>query len=227
METSLHRQLKELYCREDSGREVRVGKYRIDAVADGVLVEIQQASLGALRQKIAALLKSHRVLVVKPLALRKTIIKRTALAGAPPAESRRISPKHDTIFHMFDDLVHFVDVFPNRRLTLEVLLTEQEEHRVSKPVRRRRYQKDYRVVDRSLAGVIERRTFRTARDLRALLPPGLEEFFTTEQLAELSGIPRWLAQKMAYCLRMTGGVRVVGKRGRATLYRAPRPRKAA
>lgn len=54
METSLHRQLKALYCAEASRQEVRVDGFRIDAVDRGRLIEIQQASLAALRHKVRA-----------------------------------------------------------------------------------------------------------------------------------------------------------------------------
>src|SRR5262249_31800045 len=75
VETSLHRELKECYCDDDAGREVSVGGYRIDAIVDGALIEIQQASLAALRTKTRALLETHDVVVVKPLSALKTILR--------------------------------------------------------------------------------------------------------------------------------------------------------
>src|SRR4051794_21308584 len=71
METTLHRQLKKHYGGEAACCEVRLGSYRIDAVADGRLIEIQSAPLGAIRDKIRTLLEQHDVLVIKPLAARK------------------------------------------------------------------------------------------------------------------------------------------------------------
>lgn len=215
METSLHRELKEFYCDYDAGREVSVRGYRIDAVVDGVLIEIQQASLAALRRKTRALLETHPVTVVKPLSALKTIVRLKRRNG--PVVARRTSPRHETIHDIFQDLVHFVDVFPHPRLTLEVLLTEQEETRV--PKRKRWFRsKDYSVADRRLVAVRSRHTFQTAADLARLLPPGLDERFTTADIARLAGIPRWLAQKMAYCLRQTGAITTVGKCRRAILY---------
>ena len=75
METSLHRQLKALYGAEADQQEVRVDGYVIDAIVNGRLIEIQQASLAAIRGKIRDLLGRHRVLVVNPLASRKYIVK--------------------------------------------------------------------------------------------------------------------------------------------------------
>ena len=51
--------------------EQRVGRYRIDVVIGKELVEIQLASLSAIRDKIAALVKRHDVRVVKPIIARK------------------------------------------------------------------------------------------------------------------------------------------------------------
>lgn len=225
METTLHRQLKEFYCGNAAAREVRVGGYRIDAVVDGRLIEIQQASLGALQNKVRSLLEQHDVIVVKPLAAEKTIVRRPRRGAA--ALGRRSSPKHETIWHLFLDLVHFVEVFPHPRLTLEVLLTEQEEWRIAKKPRRWRG-KDYRVEDRLLVGICARHVLRTAGDLLALLPADLADPFTTAQIARTADIPRWLAQKMAYCLHRIGAIDRCGKQKHAWLYtRSPAKRRAA
>src|SRR5580693_7785764 len=82
METSLHRQLKALYCAEASSQEVRVDGYRIDAVVRGRLIEIQQGSLAALRDKVRTLLDNYDVTVVKPLVARKLLVRRKKAGGA-------------------------------------------------------------------------------------------------------------------------------------------------
>ncbi len=215
METTLHRQLKELYCPAAEHREVRLGAYRIDGLADGRLIEIQQSPLGAIRDKVRALLQTHRVLVVKPLAAEKTIFKWDA--GKKRVESCRKSPRHEQPWTLFEELVHFVTVFPHERLALELVLTEQQEDRV--PARKRsRRGKDYRVVDKRLIEV--RGVFRveTTDDLWNLLPD-LPAEFTTAELAATMAVPRWVAQKVGYCLRKTGAAETAGKRGNALVYR--------
>lgn len=215
METTLHRQLKEHYAGDASCREVRLDGFRIDAIADGRLIEIQSAPLGAIRDKVRTLLGQHDVLVIKPLAARKTLIRLKKQNG--PVVSTRASPRRETVCDLFVELVNFVPLFPHPRLTLDVLLTEQEEHRV--PVKRRRRRgKDYRVLDRRLVGIVETHRFRTADDVLALLPSDLPESFTTLDLAQRLGIPRWLAQKMAYCLRRMEAIDVVGVSRRSRLY---------
>lgn len=215
METSLHRQLKMLYSSSMSEQEVTVDGYRIDAVHDGRLVEIQYGSLGAIREKIRDLLENHDVLVVKPLAARKYLVNKTKRGGA--VTSARYSPTKQTFYDLFDDLVHFVSVFPHPRLTIEAVLTEQEEHRVPTKKRRRR-SKGYRVEDRKLTSLGKRLQLATVNDLLSMLSPQLPTPFTTADIARTSEVPRWLAQKMAYCLRKTEATRIVGKQGNALLY---------
>jgi hypothetical protein len=221
MESTLHRELKLLYGGSIEDVEVQVDGFRIDAVVDGKLFEIQQASLGAIREKVRNLLERHHVVVVKPLASRKRLIRRAKANG--PVISSRYSPRRESVFNLFEELVYFVDVFPHKRLTLEVLLTEQEEHRITR-VRRRRFGPDYRVEDRRLVQVDSTYSLRTVADLRGLLPGTLISPFTTEDLAREAKIPRWIAQKMAYCLRKTGAIKDLGKKGRSSLYGLPKGR---
>ena len=222
METTLHRELKRMYAPDAAGCEVSLAGFRIDAVDGGRLVEIQYGSLAAIRDKVRALLGGHTVHVVKPLAARKYLVTRKRRGGR--IVSARYSPLRETHHHLFDDLVHFVGIFPHPNLTLEAVLTEQEEHRV--PVKKR-WGRRYRVDDRLLRGIVSRCCLRTAADLLSLLPAGLPCPFTTGDLATAAEIPRWLAQKMAYCLRKTGAAEEVGKRGNSLLYEVPRRRRAA
>ena len=57
METTLHQQLKRCYAQDDDSTEVVLGQYRIDAIRDDELIEVQCASLSAIRDKCRNLLK--------------------------------------------------------------------------------------------------------------------------------------------------------------------------
>lgn len=217
METSLHRQLKDHYASTGGFTEQRVGRYRIDVVRDEQLIEIQLAPLSAIRDKIAALLKKHDVLVVKPVIITKHLVKRRRAGGR--IISRRRSPKKRTLLDIFEELVHFTRVYPHRRLALEVPLIEIEEHRYPGHGRRRwRRDNDHLVEDQHLVQILEVQQFRTAGDLCRMLPPGLARPFHTGHLAEGLGIERWIAQRMAYCLRHMGAIQQVGKLRGAWLY---------
>lgn len=225
METTLHRQLKERYAVDGAPVEQRVGRYRIDVVQPGRLVEIQLASLSAIRDKIATLLTEHRVLVVKPIIARKYLVKQHRAGGK--VISRRRSPKQGTVLDLFEELVHFTRVFPHRRLTIEVPLIEIEEWRYPGHGRRRwRHENDHQVEDQRLLEVLSVQQFHTAADLCRLLPPRLPKPFHTGHIAEGLGVQRWIAQRMAYCMRKCGAIQSVGKLRGAWLYAKAR-RKAA
>jgi hypothetical protein len=220
METTLHRQLKERYATPGSLVEQRVGQFRIDVVQPEQLVEIQLAPLTAIRDKIATLVKKHRVLLVKPVIARQHLIKLRRAGGK--VVSRRRSPKQRTLLDVFEELVHFTRVFPHRRLTLEVPLIEIEEYRYPGHGRRRwQRDNDHVVDDQRLVEIVCVHEFRTAADLCRLLPPSLPRPFHTGHLAAGLGVERWVAQRMAYCLRHMGAVQSVGKLRGAWLYEQP------
>ena len=136
--------------------------------------------------------------------------------------STRKSPKKQTLWNLFDDLVYFVDVFPHPRLELEILMTLQQEYRLP-AVKKRRVCRGYIVEDRLLSEVTGRSMLRTVEDLLAMLPDSIRrqgrvEPFSTAMLATAAGISRPLARKVTYCLRRLGVAQVVGKDGNAMLY---------
>lgn len=215
METSLHQQLKEHYARKEDGIEVRMGEYIIDVVSGDELIEIQCASLGAIRDKIRKLTKKNSVRVVKPLAARKYLIKKKARGNQ--IISKRYSPQKLDWCDIFEELVHFTSAFPHPNLIFEIALIEIEEHRIAiKPKGWRK--KNYKTKDRTLKSVLETKQLRTADDLWELLPGEPDGPFTTADLAKAANVPRWKAQKIAYCFRKTGTVEIVGKKQNSIIY---------
>ena len=220
METSLHRELKKLYAGDDAQTEALFGKYRIDAVSGGQLIEIQHGSLSAIRDKIRSLLAYNRVLVVKPIVARKLLVKQTENAGR--VVSRRLSPKRGKLLDIFEELVYFTRVFPHPKLTLEIVLVEVEEWRYPGHGRRRRWRRgDQVVADQKLLSVGQSVQLCQAADLMQLIPGKLPGPFHTGHLADLAGIRRHVAQRIAYCLREMKAVEQVGKQGNTLLYQLP------
>ncbi len=219
METSLHRQLKLLYASTADKTEIGVLGFRIDAIGRrGELIEIQHASLGALREKTKRLLneQTKRVRIVKPIIARKTIVTLDAPGGE--VIRRRQSPKRGVMLDIFIDLVHFGTVFPHPKLTLEVVLIEAEETRIDRAQTSRRG-KRYQTLEQKLIGVQSRTEFSKLADLLRHIPvQQLAQPFDTAELAAALCRPRWFAQKVAYCLRQSGAARLAGKRGKSQLY---------
>jgi hypothetical protein len=218
VETSLHRQIKEVLAAEGGGRtEVVVHGFRIDAVsAAGELIEVQSGALGSLRAKLGQLLERHQVRVIKPVVLRRRVVRRARRDGADL--SSRLSPKRGAVVDVFDDLIGLRAVFPHPNLRLEVWGVAIDEVRVP----RRRWP-GYAVVDRRLRGVEAKTVLRSSAELWGLLPAIRPDPFTTRDLADGLGRPLAFAQRVAYCLRHAGAVRPSGKRGRFPLYTRTEP----
>ena len=215
METSLHRALKQRYASATGGRsEVVLEGFRIDAVDEsGLLVEVQSGPLGPLRAKLLRLLPNHRIRVVKPIVLEKRVVRRSRAEG--PDLSARRSPKRGSPVDVFEDLVGLAHIFPNPNLVLEVLTVSIDEIRIP----RRRWP-GYKIVDRRLTGSLGRRVLERSADLWGLLPGDHDwtEPFTTADIARRIERPLWIAQRVAYCLRLSGAALSIGKRGNHRVY---------
>lgn len=217
METSLHRALKRLYSGDAAASEVPLGKYRIDAKVGERLFEIQHGSLASIRDKIRHLLESHDVTVVKPVVVRKRIVKLAKRGGQ--VLHRRMSPKRGRAVHVFEELVHFTRLFPHERLTVEIPLVEMEEWRYPGHGRRRRWREgDFIIEDQRLIQIDRTYRIQTSQDLCGLVDCELPTPFHTGHLAEGMDIPRWIAQRVAYTLRQTGGIHPIDKEGNTILY---------
>jgi hypothetical protein len=213
VETSLHRELKERYGPGSGGRqEVALRGYRIDAVSgDGVLVEVQSGALGPLKGKLERLLTESTVRVIKPVVVARRVVRRAKHDG--PDLSARFSPKRGDVVDVFDDLIGLARVFPHSNLRIDVLAVEVDEVRVT-----RRRKPGYAVADRLLREVVGCVSLREAGDLWRLMPDGLDGPFTTRDLAGRMGRRLDFAQRVAYCLRLTGAVEAVGKTGNQRIY---------
>jgi hypothetical protein len=159
-------------------------------------------------------LPQHRIRIVKPVILNRRVVRRSRPDGM--TLSSRRSPKRGELLDVFDDLIGVVRVFPHTNLEIEVLGVAIEEIRVP----RRRWP-GYRVADRCLGEIHETTSLVQAGDLWTLLPPGFSGrgAFTTHELASELGRPLSFAQRVAYCLRLTGAAHVIGKKGNRLIYR--------
>jgi hypothetical protein len=213
VERSLHHQLKQRYGPEVGGQsEVALGNFRVDAVApDGRLIEIQSAPLGLLKRKLATLLPSWEVGVVKPVIVARRVIRRLEPGGVDLGARR--SPKRGALIEVFDELIGLIHLFPHANLTIDLLAVEVDEIRVE-----RRRRPGYSVVDRVLKAVVESVSLKLADDLWSLLPVDLPDRFTSTDLAERIDRPIHSARRATYCLRKCGAARVVAKVGNTRVY---------
>ena len=214
-EKPLHAVLKEWYARPGDQMEVALDGYVIDIIRDDLLIEIQTRNFSALKRKMRRLTEAHHVRLVHPIAVEKWIVKLPR--DSQSKQSRRKSPKRGGPELIFDELVSFPQLIASPNFSLEVLLVQEEEVR-RYDARRAWRRRGWVTSERRLLGVVERHVFETTSDLGALIPPAVQELFTTSDLASALKRPRRLAQKMAYCLREMGAITPQGKRGNAILY---------
>lgn len=214
-ESSLHRALKR-WCAEPGDRlEVPVEGFVADIVRGDTLIEIQTSGFSSMARKLDHLLDHHDVRVVHPIAVDTTIVK---VGDGGEVLSRRMSPKHGTPAHLFSELVSFPNLLDHPNLTLEVVMTREDQVRTHDPDRAWR-RKGWVVEERRLVEVVDHLVFAAPADLATLVPGGLPIDFTTADLATALGSRRRLAQQMAYCLRHLDLVDIVAKRGNALVYR--------
>ncbi len=209
-EKPLHAALKEWCFKPGDRMEVPVDGFTVDIVRNGLLIEIQTGNLSGIRQKLAKLTDKHPVRLIYPVARELWILN-------PPGNTRRKSPRRGSIVSVFEEFVSVAPLLAHPNFSFQVLFIREEQVRHFDK-RRNRKRKGWRTYERRLLQVVDECSFEKPDDMLAILPESLDEPFTTGDLAETSGHPVWLAQKIAYCLRTMGAVKPVGKRGRWILY---------
>jgi hypothetical protein len=221
-EKSLHAALKAWYTRPGDQLEWSAEeKYIVDifrpsmGATSGQCIEIQTRSLGKLKTKLVFLLERWPVRLVYPIAQERRIVR---IAADGEIVSRRKSPKHGTIFHLFPELVGLRPLLTHPNLTLDVPLISEEEFWLDdgKGSWRRKH---WSIYDRRLVDVCETVSLSGPEDYAALLPDHLPDVFDTQELAYTLRLSRSLAQKMVYCLREMAVLEVMGHQGRTNLYR--------
>ena len=217
-EKPLHAALKQWIALPDDSIEVPVDGFTVDIVRGRLMIEIQTASLSSIRRKLTKLLERHPVRLVYPIAGDLWIVRKSG--NGRKVLGRRKSPKHGTIESVFEELVGIPRLLVHPGFSLQVVIIQEEQVRLYSGSRNRR-RKGWSSHERRLLQVVDQWIFENPRDMQALIPASLPEVFTTADLAEATGQPVWLAQKMAYCLRLMEAIAVVGKRSRWILYKRP------
>lgn len=213
-ERSLHAGLKTWLAQPDDQFEVAVDGFVIDIVRGDMLIEIQTRHFGAMKRKLTKLLPQHRIRLLHPIPVEKWIVRQTAVGDHV---SRRKSPKRGHLLDLFRELVRIPHLLAHPNLTVEAVLTQQEEvWRDDGQGSWRR--KGWSRVDMRLLDVVAHQAFVAPADFLALLPPQMERPFTNRHLSEQAGIPIKTAQCLTYTLRHCDVLQAVGKSGRSTLH---------
>ena len=214
-ESSLHADLKLWYKESEDKLEEPVENFIIDIVRGDLLIEIQTRNFSIIKRKLEKLIINHRVQLIHPIIKDKWIV--NVETHSNKVNSKRLSPTHNSYIDIFEELIRIPELIANPNFTIELPLIQIEEYRKNdgKGSRRRN---GWSVYDRKLVKVLERKQFYTPLDFLMLKPASLKTPFTNAELAYSLEKPVRLAQKMSYCLRKMGILKVVGKQGKAFLY---------
>ena len=187
----------------------------MDILRGDLIIEIQTANFSAIARKMRDLVSRHQVRLVHPIPRDLWIVKLSEKKGGDV--SRRKSPKHPNVVDVLEELVSFPELITHKNFQLDVVLTQEEELRIFDK-RKRWRRRGWVTVERRLLEVYETVLLQSAADFLALIPPELPGEFLTSDIASAIGRPRYLAQKVAYCLRKCGLIEQVGHEGNAIVY---------
>lgn len=210
-EKSVHRVLKYCCSPFSDGREVTVGGYVADVVGEQGIIEIQSARFDRLREKLGAFLSCCPVTVVWPAEKEKWICMVDPVTGE--LKSRRKSPVHQTVYHVYPELYRLREYLALPDLRFRVALLETEEYRYPSPKKGRRAVR----CDRIPLKLLGQYALDTPEDHLALLPD-LPEKFGAKELAAGLRIDENLARIMLRVMEAAGALEQAGKEGRRNLF---------
>lgn len=228
-ETTLHKDLKELYAEKYGGKtEVPEGDVICDVLCDdpeSTVIEIQTKGLYKLLPKILKLKEKHVVRVVHPLI---TDFKIELYDEEDNLISRRKSPKHLSLIDVFDELMGIYPILPEPWFTLEIIPVSCIEKRVrtKEPVqlanKSRRFKKNWYKKDRKIIAMEDSLVLNGLDSYLSLLPKDARRFrdgtaFCAKDLGN-AGCGK-LNYKILWVLKKTEAVEFAFKKGRTTFYK--------
>ncbi len=214
-EKSLHSALKHWYARPGDLLEFPLDGYIVDILRGDHVIEIQTRNFACIKRKVRDLSCRYHVTLIYPVAYERWILE--VPRTLPGAIVRRKSPKRQAVSQLFEELVSFPDLLNCPNFSIEVVSIQEEQlRRYDRRCRGKR--RTWRIVERRLLSVLDRFVLEAPSDLWQLIPPTLPDPFDTSHLAAVLGHSRWFAQKIAYCLRRSGVIAAIGKKGNSVVY---------
>ncbi len=209
-EQSVHRAIKYWISPDPTTHEVRLSGRIADVFADGRVFEIQTRGFAAIAAKLAALLDRYPVTVVYPVIRKKTIY---TIGPDGTVGKGRVAPRRRDVSSILAELHGLKRLIEDPRLDFMAVSFDAAEYRSASagtPKGR---------IDLVPRGVPEIARFRIPADFRTLIPASMPDPFTVKELAKGLGMNAGDAARTALFLRDARLAEVIGKAGRAYLYR--------
>ncbi len=214
-EKTTHAVLKAYFEPFEDSREVKIGRFVADIAGENGIIEIQTRSFNRLTKKLDVFLEYTDVTVVYPIPEKKYVRWLDMKTGE--LTKRRTSPKKGSIYDAFKELAKIKFALDNPRFHFVAVMLEAEDIRCLNGWSndKKRGSTRYERIPISLLGEYR---FDCPEDYVMLVPPELENEFTSLDFAKAAGIQRKLAQSVLGVLTYVGAVTRTGKRGREILY---------
>ena len=228
-EKNLHALLKFYLCEDPSCHEVPLketgeqeGQSRMiaDVLCNGTAYEVQTGSFFPLKKKVAYYLEKTplHLTIVCPLAA----VKRINLLDGQTGEvvSRRKSPKRMTEWDALGQIYWIKEWVTEKRLTVKLLLLEEEEYRLKdERPKRRGWKRPAQKFDCYPTQLLDEIDLCGPEDYVRFIPKELEQPFAASQYAQKTGLRGVRVYGAIQILEAAGLVEKAEKKGRAQLYR--------
>lgn len=210
-ERSLHLALKYYFAPDAATHEQAVGGFVADAITEDGVIEVQTRNFSRLKEKLNAFLAVCPVTVVHPIANPKWVI---WVDENGEVQSRRKSPKKETIYHCIRELYSLRDLIGHPRLRFAICEMEIEVYRCLNGYGKQKKHRGEH-IDRVPVALRNIRYLDTPADYLSLLPEQLPNAFIATELSEIGGMDTSQARMLLNLLERLDLVEKVGKRGRA------------
>ncbi len=199
-ERSLHAELKRRFCPDESGHEVKIGRFVADACTGDKIYEVQTGNLAPLAKKIRFYLENTdmEIVVVRPIAQKRRIFWLDKETGEQ-VKPARLSPRHENIFSGIADLFYLKELLGEYRLSFCFVMMEIDEVRFLDG-----YGKNKKIratsADRVAGEIFDEIVVSGESGVRDIVLPALpNEEFSRDELAKalgVSGLKLWSLQKL-------------------------------
>lgn len=186
-EKTVHAVIKNMLDPEGTHQEVPVGRYVADVCLDDHIYEVQTASWGNLRGKLAAFLPDHTVTCIYPIPHNKWVIWINPETGE--LEKKNKSPLRGTFYQAFRELYRIRPFLSDPHLRIGLLLLDMEEYRIRDGYARDGRKGSHR-YDRIPTVLADSLLLAGPEDYKVFLPEELPAVFTSKDLEKAVGVHR-------------------------------------
>ena len=206
-EKKLHLILKEYFVRSAADREVPFRGFICDGKSGDVITEVMTGSLAGMGDKLKAFLTDHRVNIIFPLIVEKTLVWIEPDTGA--MSRGRISPRRDGLSRLLSELVYILDHLSSPNLTLTAVSLKADEFRLRNG-RGKEKKIGAEKLDRIPTELISVVEYRPCEDMALFLPSGLPDKFTRDDVSKATGFSGRRLSGTVKALENTGVIVEVG-----------------